>query len=421
MLRNGAYGIFNDDDDESRSFCEADIDKILEARTQTVVHDQQGNSTFAKASFAPSSARPELDVNDPDFWTKLLPERHNKPDPKILNMPRQRKAIQRFSLEDVEDSDLELSDDMQGEEGGDLYEEEEVMGDDEYEPPTEATKEQRVVFVGWSQVARNRMQKGILLFGYGRWRKIRNVEKIRRPELMMELYGRAYMRKLCAFLMIEMEEALQQLDNTDENELDHEKDSKLAAAAANKAKQDAEATNNANAQQTQTTTTTTSTTTQAEAPTTETTPAGAATEEMEVEVPVKEESTVSSTAPPPTEIPIAAQAPAAATGEMKVETEEKEPEVDYVKMYDTVYDEDRALNEPAFLAKLKQTSKTIFKRLKLLSMLGDLVRSDFRGISENNWPVAAGSGPGSSEYPEWWSPKHDKDLLIGTYKHGFGR
>ena len=28
LLRNGAYGIFNDDDDESRSFCEADIDKV---------------------------------------------------------------------------------------------------------------------------------------------------------------------------------------------------------------------------------------------------------------------------------------------------------------------------------------------------------------------------------------------------------
>lgn len=28
LLRNGAYGLFNDDDDESRSFCEADIDKV---------------------------------------------------------------------------------------------------------------------------------------------------------------------------------------------------------------------------------------------------------------------------------------------------------------------------------------------------------------------------------------------------------
>ena len=28
LLRNGAYGIFNDDDEDSRTFCEADIDKV---------------------------------------------------------------------------------------------------------------------------------------------------------------------------------------------------------------------------------------------------------------------------------------------------------------------------------------------------------------------------------------------------------
>lgn len=363
-----------------------------------MVHDQTGNSSFAKASFASSSARPELDVNDPDFWTKLLPERSNRPDPKILNLPRQRKAIQRFSLEDVEDSDLELSGDGQGEDG-DLYEEEEVMGDDEYEPPSEATKEnqQKVFFVGWSQVARNRMQKGILLFGYGRWRKIRNVEKIRRPELVMELYGRAYLRKLCAALTLELDEALQQLDNSDENELEDEKDSKLAAA---KAKQ--------------------------EAPAQETLPNQVRVEEMDIEPEIKPEATATTTTTTDAaSVDVRAEEMKAEdqVEEMKIEEpiSAPEPEADYVKLYDAVYDEDRALNEPSFLAKLKQTSKTIYKRLKLLSMLGDLVRSDFRGITEENWPVAAGSGPGSSEYPDWWTAKHDKDLLVGTYKHGFGR
>jgi hypothetical protein len=367
-------------------------------------------------------------VNDPDFWTKLLPERKNKPDPKILNVPRQRKAIQRFSLEDVEDSDLELSDDEKGEEGGDNYEEEEVMGDDEYEPPSELMKEseQRVTFIGWSQVARNRMQKGILLFGYGRWRKIRSVEKIRRSELVMELYGRAYLRKLCGMLIIEMEEVLMHLDNKDPNELDEEKDCNLAAARAKAEEAAAGAGTGAGAGSVKT------------AGGEEVKVEEMKVEEMKVEETVNgEEATsevkvegmeVEEVKPselnvqiPETRSEPLATAPSEAQKEEEGSKKEAEPEVDFVKLYDHVYDEDRALNDPAFLAKLKHTSKTIFKRLKLLAMLGDLVRSEFRGISEDNWPVAAGSGPGSSEYPDWWTPKHDRDLLIGTYKHGFGR
>lgn len=67
LLRNGAYGIFKDEeDDESRKFREADIEKILESNTQTVVHavhdGSGGNSTFSKASFTSELSRPELDV-----------------------------------------------------------------------------------------------------------------------------------------------------------------------------------------------------------------------------------------------------------------------------------------------------------------------------------------------------------------------
>jgi hypothetical protein len=83
---------------------------------------------------------------------------------------------------------------------------------------------------------------------------------------------------------------------------------------------------------------------------------------------------------------------------------------------DGFYDNDLSLCDKNFLRKLGKMSKTIYKRLQILAALGELVRSGFSGFHESTyWPVMTGG-----DHP-WWQGKQDKDLLLGVYKHGFGR
>lgn len=75
MLRNGAYGLFNDDDSALDQFCAADIDQILEHRA-TVYHEDVvsgGGSVFAKATFKADKDE-DLDMNSKDFWQQVLPK-----------------------------------------------------------------------------------------------------------------------------------------------------------------------------------------------------------------------------------------------------------------------------------------------------------------------------------------------------------
>ncbi|CAD5209696.1 unnamed protein product [Bursaphelenchus xylophilus] len=71
LLKKGAYGAVMDEDNEGSKFSEEDIDTILSRRTQTIkLEPGIKGSTFAKASFTSSSNREDIDVNDPNFWSK---------------------------------------------------------------------------------------------------------------------------------------------------------------------------------------------------------------------------------------------------------------------------------------------------------------------------------------------------------------
>lgn len=89
LLREGAYAVLLEDDEEVKAFCEQDIDAILAQRTHTVVTEGGGedkktdswlnkkkNSKTRKSMFTGDSslAHAEIDVNDPDFWKKVLPD-----------------------------------------------------------------------------------------------------------------------------------------------------------------------------------------------------------------------------------------------------------------------------------------------------------------------------------------------------------
>ncbi|KAI1731410.1 chromo (CHRromatin organization MOdifier) domain-containing protein [Ditylenchus destructor] len=71
LLRKGAYGAVMDEDNEGSKFSEEDIDTIMQRRTQTIrLEPGVKGSTFAKASFTSSHNREDIDVNDPNFWSK---------------------------------------------------------------------------------------------------------------------------------------------------------------------------------------------------------------------------------------------------------------------------------------------------------------------------------------------------------------
>uniref|UniRef100_A0A6B2KW73 Uncharacterized protein n=1 Tax=Arcella intermedia TaxID=1963864 RepID=A0A6B2KW73_9EUKA len=174
VLKNGAYDIFHDDDDASNKFCEENIDQILQARTQTVVHDySSGSSTFSKASFVAESAQPELDVNDPDFWYKLMPD----------------KAKEGFS-EELSDSDMELSD--------------VEAGSDDENPQNKRRSL-------WISSLRNRFQKGLMLFGFGRWSKIIRTARLRFTEQEVSRYAMMYLQKLVSILKYDIDDVLPEI------------------------------------------------------------------------------------------------------------------------------------------------------------------------------------------------------------------
>ncbi|ETO15326.1 myb domain-containing protein, partial [Reticulomyxa filosa] len=77
-LKHGAYDVFRDDDTQADKFCAADIDQILEERATDIVFDEgTGESTFSKATFVSSDAAAGVDINDRDFWEKILPAELN--------------------------------------------------------------------------------------------------------------------------------------------------------------------------------------------------------------------------------------------------------------------------------------------------------------------------------------------------------
>lgn len=93
LLRHGAYDIFNEEkagnaEAESNDFIQSDIDAILDSRSRTVVHENTGShsnaagGTFSKARFTVSAKSPDpnkrsnedIDIEDPDFWEKMIGE-----------------------------------------------------------------------------------------------------------------------------------------------------------------------------------------------------------------------------------------------------------------------------------------------------------------------------------------------------------
>ncbi|CBY38713.1 unnamed protein product [Oikopleura dioica] len=159
LLKKGAYGALMDDDDAAEKFCEEDIDQILAKRATTIKHDGGvKGSTFSKATFAGAADnRMDIDINDPDFWEKWARKADLDLDALtsnklIIEQPRVRKQTQRYNPEFDETAHIE------GMEGSD--------SDSDGAPGKKRRN------VGWGRKESFKLQKGLLMFGWGRWQDI---------------------------------------------------------------------------------------------------------------------------------------------------------------------------------------------------------------------------------------------------------
>ncbi|MEJ1276225.1 hypothetical protein NN561_007129 [Cricetulus griseus] len=121
LLRRGAYGAIMEEEDEGSKFCEEDIDQILLRRTKTITIESEGRgSTFAKNSL-------------------------------VIDTPRIRKQTRPFSA--TKDELAELS---------------EAESEGEEKPKLRRPCDRS----GYGRTECFRVEKNLLVYGWGRWREI---------------------------------------------------------------------------------------------------------------------------------------------------------------------------------------------------------------------------------------------------------
>jgi 16S rRNA G966 N2-methylase RsmD len=132
LLRQGAYAVLLDDDaDVVKEFCEQDIDSILDQRshvrvvegkqTESWLNKKKKNSRATKSMFTGDTAmeHAEIDVNDPDFWKKVLPDLVT-PEMMLLtlnDLSKKGKVLQMSRDQEEDDEDDEGEGAREGEEG----------------------------------------------------------------------------------------------------------------------------------------------------------------------------------------------------------------------------------------------------------------------------------------------------------------
>ena len=83
LLKCGAYFSLQDTNGDAAQFLAADIDEILKSSSTKISYgeaDEASGSVFSKAAFIADENA--VDMDDPEFWTKILPEvRGRRPNP----------------------------------------------------------------------------------------------------------------------------------------------------------------------------------------------------------------------------------------------------------------------------------------------------------------------------------------------------
>uniref|UniRef100_A0A8C9TXH8 Chromodomain helicase DNA binding protein 7 n=1 Tax=Scleropages formosus TaxID=113540 RepID=A0A8C9TXH8_SCLFO len=166
LLRKGAYGALMDEEDEGSKFCEEDIDQILQRRTQTITIESEGKgSTFAKASFVSSGNRTDISLEDPDFWQKWAKKAELDMDNNlVIDTPRVRKQTRHYSSV-KEDEMMEFSE----------------LESDSDDRPVPKPRRPLDKSQGYPRSECFRVEKNLLVYGWGRWGDILSHGRFKRP------------------------------------------------------------------------------------------------------------------------------------------------------------------------------------------------------------------------------------------------
>eukprot|EP01080_Neovahlkampfia_damariscottae_P008691 gene8691-638_t len=226
LLKYGAYSAFKKDSEEDEKLLlEGDIESILERSSTVIKYDQiqseKGVSQFSKASFCFEQSDLDVDINDKNFWDKVLPENRTAEallrklqSGSSLKSKEQREqfmkdlenivnqhleSFQKFKHKDSEtlndllvqliysllfekehrDKAANWETLLQGRRGGRevrIESESDNDNDDEEGIPVdenETESRKSVKRQGWFKAERQRFQKSFLEFGWGKWEKIK--------------------------------------------------------------------------------------------------------------------------------------------------------------------------------------------------------------------------------------------------------
>jgi len=185
LLRHGAYDIFNEEkagstDSESNAFVEQDIDWILERRAKTVVHENTGSrssvagGTFSKASFKTlkspdgkkggKSESVDVDIDDPDFWKKMVGEAKVDESKELPEKKRKRSQANYNENSFSRDLDSEFSDvDSTDESDNESASSESSRKRRKREPSKWGRKDSQ----GWKRNDAEKLVKALYSYGYG--------------------------------------------------------------------------------------------------------------------------------------------------------------------------------------------------------------------------------------------------------------
>ncbi len=194
LLKHGAYDVFREGKDKPDvEYDEADIARILERDSTRITYSgpkQDALASLSKAAFVSGAADNQIDMEDPDFWKKLLPaSAQSVVDPNIMEGSRNRKSVRR-----VQTTGDDLDDDGGGDGGGAMSE------DEEYHTRANFKDVPGVVInhsQDWSLSSRARFRAALLAFGFGRWEDIRLHGRLKTTVEQVQAYAEAMVEQMC--------------------------------------------------------------------------------------------------------------------------------------------------------------------------------------------------------------------------------
>ncbi|KAH0785021.1 F/Y-rich N-terminus family protein [Histomonas meleagridis] len=157
LLRKGAYHMLNDVEEEN--FNEQDIDQIL-SRSKVMVYNEAAGSSFSKANFDIEDEENSVDLEDPNFWSKILPQQPENKEEEVSDdgyMRTRRRVQSQYFEDDIGDED--------------------------------SSKE-------WRRTEREKLQHLLSWYGWDRWEEAQKLCGLKRPVLQVKLAARAFLRWL---------------------------------------------------------------------------------------------------------------------------------------------------------------------------------------------------------------------------------